>query len=82
MIDLHWLVNIANNEEFKCFQLEDWLFFHYLAKKNKIKCLQLRLFSFNDNLFENDIKKAPGPIKPNKNLGFLCLWSGKSYDNW
>ena len=63
-------VRTANNKRLKCFQLERWLFLHYLAEKNEIEHLLLRLLSFDNNLFKNDSKKALAPIKLDKNLGF------------
>ena len=50
----HLSVKTANNEGFKCSQLENCLLLHYLAEENEIKRSQLCLFCLDDNLFEND----------------------------
>ena len=65
------LVKIANNEGFKCSQLEDWLFLYHLAEKNEIERLQLRLLCLHNNLFENGSKKAFELSRPGENSGSL-----------
>ena len=72
-------VKTANNEGFKCSQLEGWLFFYHLIEENAIERLQLRLLFLDNNLFENDIEKAFKPSRPGKNLGFLYSWIVKGY---
>ena len=67
------LVKTANNEGFKCSQLKGWLLLHYLAKRNEIERLQLRLLFLDKNQFENDSEKALEPSGPGKNSGFLYL---------
>ena len=61
----------ANNEGFKYSQLENWLFFYHLAKRNKIERLQLRLLYLDNNLFENDSKKALELSRSGENSDFL-----------
>ena len=59
----------ANNEGFKCSQLEDWLLFHCLAEGNEIERLQLRLLFLDDNRFQNDSEKALEPSGSGENSG-------------
>ena len=63
------LVKTANNEGFKCSQLEGWLLLHCLAEGNEIEHLQLRLLFFNNNRFKNDSEKALEPSGPGENSG-------------
>ena len=42
---------------------------YHLAEENEIKRLQLRLICFDNNLFENNSKKALEPSGPGKNSG-------------
>ena len=61
----------TNDEGFKYSQLEIWLFLYHLAEENEIEHLQLCLLFLDNNLSKNDSKKVFGPIKPDKNSGFL-----------
>ena len=59
----------ANDEGFKCSQLEGWLLLHRLAEGNEIERLQLRLLFLDDNRFKNDSEKALEPSGPGENSG-------------
>ena len=63
----------ANNKRFECFQLESWILLYHLAEKNEIERLQLRLLCFDNNLFENNSKKALELSGPGKNSDSLYL---------
>ena len=63
----HSSVKTANNERFKCSQLEGGLLLHRLAEENEIERLQLRLPFLDNNRFENDSEKALEPSGPGEN---------------
>ena len=49
------LVKTVNSKRFEYFQLEGWIFLYYLAEKNEIGRLQLRLLLLNNNQSKNNI---------------------------
>ena len=65
------LVKTANDKEFEYFQLKGWFLLYHIAEKNEIERLQLHLLCLDNNLFENNSKKALEPSEPSENLSSL-----------
>ena len=72
-----------------CSQWKIWKFsaqspFFYTGffEGSEIVPLQLHSLYLNNSKSKNDRRIAFEPTKPDKNSGFLCSWSNKSYCNW
>ena len=66
-------MKFAINKKFENFQLETFFSHNHFSEKIETVHLQSYLPYFDNNLFENNNKKAFTPTKPKENLSFLCL---------
>ena len=70
--------------QWKIWNFSAWNFSFLSSLCNKIETVYLQPYlpGLDNNLSKNNNKKAPWPIKFDKNFGFLYAWNNKSCCNW